>query len=153
MAAWRRSSSGSSFTVPHTGTVKASELSQPPLYASIHTSSCVCPRQKSAAELALPVPGEVPSRRCQPLCACFLTRCKFFLFKTLTFSQPSVSSSSFVRQAYAVCGSGTKRGHRREPKWLRTYSTLGVSLELGQAWERREGSEAHGKPGTASFFR
>ena len=94
----------------------------------------------------------LPEDASQALCACFLTDCKFFLFKTLTFSRLSVSSSSFVRQAYAVCSGGTKRGCRREPKWLRTGSAPGFSLEPGQAREPRGGSEAHRKPATASFF-
>lgn len=43
----------------------------------------------------------LPEDASQALCACFRTRCKFFLFKALTFSQLSVSSSSFVQQAHA----------------------------------------------------
>lgn len=78
----------------------------------------------------------------QALGACFLTRCKFFLFKALTFPR-SPFPSPFVPQARRQPPRGPKRA------W---GSTPGFSLEPRQAGDFGKGSEAQLKPGTAPLF-
>lgn len=81
MAAWRRSSSASSFTAPCPGTVGASELSRAHCPRDSHIAR-VCPGQeRPCPALGKRLAGDAR----QALGACFLTRCKFFLFKALTF--------------------------------------------------------------------
>lgn len=82
--------------------------------------------------------GKCPPEDASPaLGACFLTHQKFFLFKSLTFSRLSVSSSAFVQQVCAVSGGDAERSCQGEPKWLRTGSRPGFSLEPGQGWGAR----------------
>lgn len=151
MAAWRRSSSAGSFMVPCTGTVRVSELLQPPLYALIHKSPCVCPRQGERPRCPFLSLGKcLPGDASPTLCACFPTRCKFFLFKMLTFSQLPISSSSFVQgltQAGAVLQSEAGAGNPNVHQFH-----AGFSLEQGQDLGYIGGREAHPEPGTASLL-
>lgn len=113
----------------------------PPLYALIHKSPCVCPRRGERPRCPFLSLGKcLPEDASPTLCACFLTRCKFFLFNTLTFSQLPISSSSFVQglaQAAAVLQSEAGAGNPNVHQFH-----AGFSLERGQDLGYTGGTEA-----------
>lgn len=153
MAAWRRSSSASSFMVPCREQLESRNCYSPHCTPRFTNRPGSVPGAGERPRWPFPSLGKCLAGDASPtLCACFLTRCKFFLFRTLTFPQLSVSSCSFVRGARRAHSGATKRGRRGEPEQPKTSPMPGFSLEQGQDLEHMGGREAHHKPGTASFF-
>lgn len=146
MAAWRRSSSGSSFTAPCPRTVGASELSRLHCPRDPHIALCLSGRRsRPCPALGKRLAGDAR----QALGACFLTRCKFFLFKALA-SPRSPFPSPFVPRARAGCGGSP--GGDPNALWVPRRGFPWSHARLGSPGKAAKPNSSRGLPLFFFFF-